>query len=50
MLNFKEEPIDMAVRKMLGKFRLPGESQQIYRIVEEFTAIYHKQNPKSELK
>ncbi|SCU99179.1 LADA_0H18052g1_1 [Lachancea dasiensis] len=40
LFDFKGLRIDEAIRIMLTKFRLPGESQQIERIVETFSATY----------
>ncbi|SCU98203.1 LAFA_0G16292g1_1 [Lachancea sp. 'fantastica'] len=40
LFDFKGLRIDEAIRIMLTKFRLPGESQQIERIVETFSASY----------
>lgn len=36
------ETIDMAIRKVLESFRLPGEAQQIDRVVEAFASVYFK--------
>lgn len=36
------ETIDMALRKVLESFRLPGEAQQIDRVVEAFAAVYYR--------
>ena len=38
-------PIDEAIRKFLATFRLPGEGDQIQRIIEKFSSVYMKQNP-----
>ncbi|SCV05001.1 LANO_0G16314g1_1 [Lachancea nothofagi CBS 11611] len=40
LFDFKGLRIDEAIRIMLTKFRLPGESQQIERVVETFSATY----------
>ncbi|SCV03275.1 LAMI_0H06854g1_1 [Lachancea mirantina] len=40
LFDFKGLRIDEALRVLLTKFRLPGESQQIERIVEVFSASY----------
>ncbi|XBW37802.1 hypothetical protein QEN19_003379 [Hanseniaspora menglaensis] len=40
--DFKELRVDEAIRIMLTKFRLPGESQQIERVVEAFCQKYVK--------
>lgn len=40
LFDFKGLRVDEALRIMLTKFRLPGESQQIERIVEVFSAKY----------
>ncbi|KAL6077477.1 Brefeldin A-inhibited guanine nucleotide-exchange protein 1 [Balamuthia mandrillaris] len=38
-------PIDLALRQYLYGFRLPGEGQQIDRIVEKFASRYIEDNP-----
>ena len=43
--NFHSLPIDIALRKFLFNFRLPGEAQQIDRIMEMFAQKYYKTNP-----
>ncbi|KAJ2553492.1 GDP/GTP exchange factor for ARF, partial [Coemansia sp. RSA 1933] len=40
MFDFAGKRLDEALRVLLGTFRLPGESQQIERIVEAFSATY----------
>ena len=40
LFDFKGLRVDEAIRILLTKFRLPGESQQIERIVEAFSAKY----------
>lgn len=40
LFDFANKRLDEALRELLQKFRLPGESQQISRIVEEFASIY----------
>ncbi|KAJ1773747.1 GDP/GTP exchange factor for ARF [Coemansia sp. RSA 1843] len=40
MFDFSGKRLDEALRVLLGTFRLPGESQQIERIVEAFSATY----------
>lgn len=40
LFDFKDLRVDEAIRILLTKFRLPGESQQIERIIEEFSARY----------
>jgi brefeldin A-inhibited guanine nucleotide-exchange protein len=37
--------IDEALRKLLQEFKLPGEAQQIDRIMEKFAESYCKHNP-----
>lgn len=32
-LNFKHQEFDIALRTLLSKFRLPGEAQQIERVI-----------------
>jgi Sec7-like guanine-nucleotide exchange factor len=43
--DFKGNTLDEALRKLLRQFRLPGEAQQIDRILEKFATQYHMQNP-----
>ena len=43
--EYKGEPIDDAIRKFLATFRLPGEGDQIQRIIEKFSLAYRKENP-----
>lgn len=40
LFNFKGLRVDEAIRVLLTKFRLPGESQQIERIIEAFSIAY----------
>ena len=43
--KFFEDPIDMAVRKMLMQVELPKETQQIDRTLQSFADRYHECNP-----
>uniref|UniRef100_A0A3B0MZI6 Vesicle trafficking protein (SEC7 homologue), putative n=1 Tax=Theileria annulata TaxID=5874 RepID=A0A3B0MZI6_THEAN len=43
--HFAGVPIVMAIRTFLSSFRLPGESQQIERLIEAFAKIYFKSQP-----
>ena len=43
--DFSNQTLDNALRYLLLQFRLPGESQQIDRILEKFAISYHQQNP-----
>eukprot|EP00770_Monocercomonoides_exilis_P005877 MONOS_5849.1-p1 / transcript=MONOS_5849.1 / gene=MONOS_5849 / organism=Monocercomonoides_exilis_PA203 / gene_product=guanine nucleotide exchange family protein / transcript_product=guanine nucleotide exchange family protein / location=Mono_scaffold00176:205-11597(-) / protein_length=3720 / sequence_SO=supercontig / SO=protein_coding / is_pseudo=false len=43
--NFSGLLVDEAMRKFLSTFHPPGESQQIYRVLEAFADEYHSQNP-----
>ncbi|KAJ2792073.1 GDP/GTP exchange factor for ARF [Coemansia linderi] len=43
--DFSGRRLDEALRSLLGTFRLPGESQQIERIVEAFSATYFASGP-----
>ncbi|ORM40073.1 ARF guanine-nucleotide exchange factor GNOM [Babesia sp. Xinjiang] len=43
--SFRGLPIVMAIRLFLSSFRLPGESQQIERIIEVFAATYFEAQP-----
>lgn len=42
--DFHGDTLDAALRKLLQQFRLPGEAQQIDRILEKFASYYHRQN------
>ncbi|KAK9473955.1 uncharacterized protein V1510DRAFT_311813 [Dipodascopsis tothii] len=42
--NFADKRIDVGLRELLESFRLPGESQQIERIVEKFSERYTEHN------
>ncbi len=44
-MNFKGQDVDEALRLMLVHFSLPGESQQIERIITAFSDEYIAQNP-----
>ncbi|CAM9597433.1 unnamed protein product, partial [Discosporangium mesarthrocarpum] len=44
-LNFKGLKLDEALRTMVVQFRMPGEAQQIDRIMERFADRYHEANP-----
>ena len=43
--KFASIPLDDALRLLMKQFRLPGEAQQIDRILEMFAKSYHDQNP-----
>ncbi|GIX61193.1 Sec7 domain-containing protein [Babesia caballi] len=43
--SFRGLPVVMAIRLFLSSFRLPGESQQIERIIEVFAATYFEAQP-----
>lgn len=43
--NFRGLPLVMAIRLFLSSFRLPGESQQIERIIEVFAVTYFESQP-----
>ena len=43
-LDFKDLEIDESIRLLLSRFKLPGESQQIERIVDMFAKIYYEDN------
>eukprot|EP01137_Pigoraptor_chileana_P023431 Opistho-2@89690 len=43
--KFEGLTFDQALRKFLVSFRLPGEAQQIDRIMERFASRYHGENP-----
>lgn len=43
--KFYEEPMDMSMRKILWEIDLPGEAQQIDRVISAFAERYHECNP-----
>eukprot|EP00742_Colponemidia_sp_Colp-10_P013183 GILJ01014880.1.p1 GENE.GILJ01014880.1~~GILJ01014880.1.p1 ORF type:complete len:1497 (-),score=271.69 GILJ01014880.1:37-4212(-) len=44
LFDFRELTLDSAVRMFLGSFRLPGEAQQIDRIINAFATQYFEDN------
>eukprot|EP00903_Cladosiphon_okamuranus_P016855 g15543.t2 len=44
-LNFQGTSLDEALRSMVVRFRLPGEAQQMDRIMQSFAKRYHQENP-----
>lgn len=44
-LDFSGLEFDRALRLLLSRFKLPGEAQQIERIVEIFAKVFHSDNP-----
>ena len=42
--DFTNMALDEAIRSLVRQFRLPGEAQQIDRILEKFSKIYYVQN------
>ncbi|KAJ1998519.1 GDP/GTP exchange factor for ARF, partial [Coemansia thaxteri] len=45
LFDFSGRRLDEAMRSLLGTFRLPGESQQIERLMEAFSATYFASSP-----
>ena len=45
LFNFRHMDFDSAFRYLLSTFKIPGESQKIYRIVEEFSKVFYDHNP-----
>jgi len=43
--SFRDDPLDVALRKLLMEVGLPRETQQIDRVVEAFAAQYVQSNP-----
>lgn len=43
--KFYEEPMDIAMRRFLWEIDLPGEAQQIDRVMSAFAERYHECNP-----
>lgn len=43
--DFKNDPLDVALRKLLMEVGLPRETQQIDRVVEAFAGQYMQFNP-----
>ena len=46
--NYQNESIDESLRKFLKAFRLPGEGDQIDRVIDKFANAYKQQNPQYE--
>lgn len=46
-LDFSKLELDQALRLLLSRFRLPGEAQQIDRIVQTFSQKYMLDNPQA---
>ena len=46
LFDFREKRLDEALREMLATFRLPGEAQQIDRIMEYFAKRFFESGPK----
>ena len=44
--EFLDDPLDVALRKLLMDVGLPRETQQIDRVMEAFAARYRSCNPK----
>lgn len=47
--DFRNLRVDEALRQLLNSFRLPGESQLIERIVNEFTLKYMQSSPEADI-
>lgn len=45
LMEFTNMEFDMALRRYLTKFRLPGEAQKIDRLMEKFAERYYELNP-----
>jgi len=45
LFDFKRKRLDEALREMLATFRLPGEAQQIDRIMENFARRFYESGP-----
>jgi len=43
--KFYEEPMDISMRRFLWEIDLPGEAQQIDRVMSAFSERYHECNP-----
>ena len=44
LLKFNKVEFDQAIRLLLSRFRLPGEAQQIERIIWEFALAFYESN------
>ena len=44
-IPFKGVPFVEALKKLLEKFRLPGEGQKVDRLMEKFGEKYQRDNP-----
>eukprot|EP01104_Vermistella_antarctica_P009523 TRINITY_DN2456_c0_g1_i3.p1 TRINITY_DN2456_c0_g1~~TRINITY_DN2456_c0_g1_i3.p1 ORF type:complete len:816 (+),score=216.67 TRINITY_DN2456_c0_g1_i3:397-2844(+) len=45
LMDFSSLDFDIALRRFLTKFRLPGEAQKIDRIMQKFAQAYYRDNP-----
>jgi Sec7-like guanine-nucleotide exchange factor len=45
MFDFKNDPLDVSLRKLLMDVTLPRETQQIDRVIEAFARRYLACNP-----
>ena len=45
LLDMRNMEFEKALRLLLSLFHLPGEAQQIDRIVKIFSTVYHSDNP-----
>ena len=45
--QFTDLALDVALRTFLAKFKLPGEAQQIDRILERFARLYYEKNSRT---
>ena len=43
--DFTQQTIDQSLRNFLDSFTLPGEAQQVDRILQAFSQKFHKDNP-----
>ena len=44
-IPMEETSVEAALRKVLLRFKLPGEAQKIDRLMERFARHYHRRNP-----
>jgi|JI61114C2RNA_FD_contig_41_4874001_length_2044_multi_2_in_0_out_0_2 brefeldin A-inhibited guanine nucleotide-exchange protein len=47
IIEFPDMEVDSGLRHLLDHFTLPGESQQVDRIIDSFSHIFYRDNQKS---
>jgi brefeldin A-inhibited guanine nucleotide-exchange protein len=49
LFEFHGLPLDVALRKFLGQFRIPGEAQKIDALMEKFASKFYSDNSETQL-